>query len=165
MWISIRNVAGSTARFLGPGIASRQTDSRSAVDAAVNRTSFSRSAFADGKASQVIRTGIYWMLVVATALIAAELATRLDDWIRLGVPPSQNSYSEDGLILHGPDGTRGRPHARYKKWKLNQFGFRGPEMLLRPISPRPRIMILGSSEAFGLYESEDKEFPRNWLLS
>lgn len=107
----------------------------------------------------LLRSGCYWSLVAVTVLVAAEAATRLDDWIRLGISPLQHTYSKDDLVLRGPEGTRGRPYARYRKWRLNGFGFRGPEIDLVPSPRRARIAVLGASEAFGLYESEGREFP------
>lgn len=92
-------------------------------------------------------------------LLAAEAASRLEDRVRLGVPLAENRYSHDNLVLRGPETPRGRPHAVYRKWKLNRYGFRGPEIEQEPDPGRTRVMVLGASEAFGLHESERKEFP------
>src|SRR5690606_20092414 len=53
-------------------------------------------------------------------------------------------------------GRRGKPNARFQKWKLNSLGFRGPDLAPNKLT----VGILGASEAFGLYEDEDNEFPR-----
>lgn len=91
----------------------------------------------------------------AVALVTWEVCARLDDVITAGAPffgPYDNSvlYTMDAL------GMRGRPHARYLKWHLNSLGYRGPELPERGA----RVVCLGSSETFGLYEALDKEYPR-----
>lgn len=106
-----------------------------------------------------VRTVVRCALHVVLFLLGAEGATRLHDWVSLGVTPTQNTYSNEWLVLHSASGARGRPHAIYRKWSLNRYGFRGPEISPLPTPDRPRVMILGASEAFGLYESEGKEFP------
>jgi hypothetical protein len=89
------------------------------------------------------------------ALVTWEVCARLDDVVTAGAPffgPYDNSvlYTTDAL------GMRGRPHARYLKWHLNSLGYRGPELPERGV----RVVCLGSSETFGLYEAADKEYPR-----
>jgi lysophospholipase L1-like esterase len=42
---------------------------------------------------------------------------------------------------------------------MNQHGFRGPEISERPGPGVTRVVVLGASETFGLYESRDMEFP------
>jgi hypothetical protein len=63
------------------------------------------------------------------------------------------------LILHDDLGVRGRPNGRFKKWALNRFGFRHGEMSLQPPRDCIRVMVLGASETFGLYESSGREYP------
>ncbi|HEX2574682.1 MAG TPA: SGNH/GDSL hydrolase family protein [Polyangia bacterium] len=89
------------------------------------------------------------------ALVTWEVCARLDDVVTAGAPffgPYDNSvlYTSDAL------GMRGRPHARYLKWHLNSLGYRGPELPERGV----RVVCLGSSETFGLYETADQEYPR-----
>jgi hypothetical protein len=86
-----------------------------------------------------------------------ELAARADDWWFQGVPflatPSYNDLfmvDEDGL-------RRGKPESHYQKWHMNSFGFRGAEISRKPTIGTDRVMLLGASEAFGLYESPDRE--------
>ena len=62
-------------------------------------------------------------------------------------------------MLRDDEIIRGRPNGRFKKWQLNQYGFRGPEITKSPPEGCTRIMVLGASEAFGLYESPQNEFP------
>ena len=51
------------------------------------------------------------------------------------------------------------PNAKYEKWEINSFGFRGKEINLEKREDQFRIVCLGASETFGLYESKDKEWP------
>ena len=48
---------------------------------------------------------------------------------------------------------------KYKKWEINSLGFRGKEIDLRKREGLIRIVCLGLSETFGVYESKDKEWP------
>ena len=89
----------------------------------------------------------------------AEAASRLDDWIRLGVPLLAAPNRQRDLVETESWGSHGKPHGRYRKWQLNDFGFRSPPMDRESDPARPRILILGASETFGLYESADMEYP------
>jgi hypothetical protein len=51
------------------------------------------------------------------------------------------------------------PNARYKKWEINSFGFRGREMDMEKQEGQIRIACLGGSETFGYYERKGKEWP------
>jgi hypothetical protein len=91
-------------------------------------------------------------------LIVLEICARLDDWIKWNAPLLGN-YSRESLTLVDSIGLRNRPNAQYEKWKINSFGFRGGEIEKKTPEGVIRIMILGASEAFGLYETPGKEFP------
>ena len=99
-----------------------------------------------------------WAIALVVCVFAGEVAARLDDWLFNDVPIATNPERERDLVLHDVDCVRGRPHGAFRKWKLNAFGFRGPEMEKRPADGHPRVMLLGASETFGLYESTDHEF-------
>lgn len=101
----------------------------------------------------------YFMSLAITIFGAAELTARVDDWWRDEVPLLSSPDSEHSLRLADENGTRGRPLGRYKKWKLNEWGFRGGPVQPERVQGRRRILILGASEAVGLYESAEKEFP------
>lgn len=90
--------------------------------------------------------------------LGAELGARLDDWVFEGTPIFANPTSED-LITRDRLGRHGKPYAHFKKWRLNNFGFRGPDVNVRRTIGCRRIFILGASETFGLYESPDSEYP------
>lgn len=90
--------------------------------------------------------------------LGAEFGARLDDRLFENVPMLANPRYED-LITHDELGRHGKPFAKFKKWRLNNFGFRGPDTQLETIRGCRRVMILGASESFGLYESPDAEYP------
>ena len=88
-------------------------------------------------------------------VLVLELCARLDDRLTYGAPVLA-SYSDQNLYENDQLGKRGKPNARYRKWVLNEFGYRGP----RIEKDRIHIACFGASETFGLYESEDQEYPR-----
>jgi lysophospholipase L1-like esterase len=93
-------------------------------------------------------------------LLTAELGARVDDWLHRGVPLLANPSAEYNLQVQDTNGTiRGRPFGQYKRWKLNEFGFRSPPMTKEPTEGRVRVAVLGASETFGLYESAGGEMP------
>jgi len=99
-----------------------------------------------------------WALVGVTVLVSAEIWARFDDLVYERVPFFANPNERD-LEIVDEQGVRGRPNGRFQKWKLNKFGFRGPEIGREAPAQCRRVMILGASETFGLYESPEKEFP------
>ena len=98
-----------------------------------------------------------WLVALVVCLTAGEIASRLDDELWNDVPFFANPDRESDLVLHDGDCVRGRPDGAYKKWKLNAFGFRGPKIDERPSAGVRRVMLLGASETFGLYESADHD--------
>ena len=107
----------------------------------------------------MLRTIIHCLLVAGFFFTSAEFTCRVDDWLREGFPVLSMPDSDTQLVLEDGSIRRGRPHGRFKKWELNAFGFRGPEIGLEPSPGAIRVMLLGASESFGLYESEQKEYP------
>jgi hypothetical protein len=97
---------------------------------------------------------------IAVSLLALavglEGATRLDEWVRWGTPVASTARSLDDIITIDSTGARGIPHAQYRQFALNSLGLRGPE----PRAGRPRILVFGASETFGLYESPGREYVR-----
>jgi len=84
-----------------------------------------------------------------------EACARLDDRWSEGAP-LLGRYDQSILTTTDEYGVAGRPNARYSKWKMNSLGFRGDEVQWN----RLRILCIGASETFGLYEPEGMEFPR-----
>jgi len=102
---------------------------------------------------------VLWLCIAVTCVGSAELTARLEDRLRLGIDWFAVPDHDRDLVLHDELGIRGRPNGRFKKWSLNSFGFRHAEMSLEPARDCVRVMVLGASETFGLYESTGKEFP------
>ena len=93
-------------------------------------------------------------LIVSVATL--ELCARIDDRVGYGAPIFSLSYNENRLYEYDQIGKHSRPNVRYRKWKLNSVGARGPEVT----DGGTRIICLGASETFGLYEPEGQEYPR-----
>lgn len=100
-----------------------------------------------------------WLAVAVTCFGSAEITARIEDRLRLGIDWFAVPDRERDLILHDELAIRGRPNGRFKKWSLNSFGFRRGEMTLDPPRDCMRVMVLGASETFGLYESSGHEYP------
>lgn len=96
--------------------------------------------------------------MVLVFLIAAEVFARWDDKITWGAP-FLSPYSDERLLRQDSLGFRGRPNFRYQRWRMNNLGFRGPDIAPSPAPEVTRIAVIGASETFGLYESEGSEYP------
>lgn len=96
-------------------------------------------------------------LLVAFVLFCGtlELSARVDDYLSYHAP-LWRPYNSEMLYTQDALGRRGKPSARYRKWQLNELGFRGPPMRQNRIN----ILCFGASETFGLYESPGQEYPR-----
>ena len=90
-------------------------------------------------------------------LLAGEAAARVDDWIRFGNDPRFTS-SMQGLVLRDSLTVRGAPNGNYRHFRLNAYGFRGPEITREPRAGCPRVLMLGASETFGFTESPGHEY-------
>ena len=89
------------------------------------------------------------LLTIMAMLVLSEFAAREADKITYSAP-FWGDYSLDTLFTVDELGKRGRPNASYEKWRLNEAGYRGPALR----SNTYRIVCLGSSETFGLYEKD-----------
>ncbi len=101
-----------------------------------------------------------WMMTLVVFASTLEVSARVDDLINCGVPLFEEYSSE---VLRGADeqGIRHNiPGSRYEKWIINRYGFRGPEIPLEKAKNVKRVVCMGMSETFGLYESPGKEWPR-----
>ena len=92
------------------------------------------------------------------SLIAGELGIRIKDRIVDGTPMLSNPSYSSTLRVRKYGIWVGRPNAHYQKWKLNAFGFRSEPIALAKKPGCTRIMIIGASEMFGLYEAPGKDF-------
>ena len=102
-----------------------------------------------------------WLPAAAAALfigiLSAEAVSRIDDWIFSDVPLYASPSRDRDLTIQETWGIRGRPHGHYRRWALNSHGFLGPEATAEPVGQR--VMVLGASETFGLYESKGNDYP------
>jgi len=106
-----------------------------------------------------MRKLVQLLSLVAIGGISFELAIRLDDRIRFKMPMWSPVRSQEDLIVRDELGAHGRPNAQWGKWRMNNLGTRGPD--LTPTKPPGtiRVVVLGASETYGLYESPGREFP------
>lgn len=91
-------------------------------------------------------------------ILTLDLCARIDDWFKWEAP-FWAPYSEMSLGVVDSLGFHNRPNARYQKWRINSFGFRGDNITLEKPAGTIRVMVLGASETFGLYESPGMDYP------
>jgi lysophospholipase L1-like esterase len=96
-----------------------------------------------------------WCLGLVVLVIVLEICARVDDLVTYGAP-FFGSYNDEILLQRDNIGKWGKPGARYAKWQLNSLGYRGPELRTGSV----RIITMGASETFGLYEAPGEEYPR-----
>lgn len=96
---------------------------------------------------------------LAVFSLTFEVCARFDDLFKFDAPFwGDYTYSR----LHGKDTTGLRynvPGARFEKWQINSHGFRGDDYTETKSPGTIRIVCLGTSETFGLYESPRSEWP------
>jgi hypothetical protein len=105
------------------------------------------------------RFTLHWLVICLIFFLSTELTCRVEDWTKAGVPLWATPEEERDLVIKDGSIQHGRPHGSFKKWHLNEYGFRSPSMSVTPVQGCTRVMVLGASESFGLYESENKEYP------
>ncbi|HEX5358059.1 MAG TPA: SGNH/GDSL hydrolase family protein [Aquabacterium sp.] len=91
----------------------------------------------------------------ALGLATMEMAARIDDAINEDAP-LWKPYTISSVFQPSPFGREGKPNARFGKWTMNEWGYRGPS----PQAGRINVVTFGASETFGIYESPDHEYPR-----
>lgn len=101
------------------------------------------------------RLTIRLLAALGVFLVVWEVCARVDEAWTDGAPLF-GAYDLSVLITADEFGIAGRPNARFSKWKMNGLGFRG-EDLRRDCE---RILCVGASETFGMYEPEGMEFPK-----
>jgi hypothetical protein len=97
-------------------------------------------------------------VVGSLSVLAAEIVARIDDRVERQIPLLASPTYESELRIRRDGIRQGRPHGHYKKWKLNAWGFRSPEIAFEKRPGCARVLVLGASEMFGLYESPGKDF-------
>src|SRR5690242_7484945 len=85
---------------------------------------FETSAAAEPGRNRIATSGLVWLAALLSFAVCAELTARIDDYLRSGVPLLSNLDAVGSL--RGPSGgiIRGRPLGHFKKWHLDENGFR-----------------------------------------
>lgn len=96
--------------------------------------------------------------LLVLVLLGSEAAVRIEDWIAWGTPLRSGIRAVTDLAVSDSTGHHPAAGGSFRKWQINSLGTRGPEP--DPSHHRPRVLLLGASETFGLYESPGKEFAR-----
>jgi len=103
--------------------------------------------------------GMKFFVAILIFVLTIEVCARLDDAIKYGAPFLEE-YSYGRLQSRDIDGLPyNLPNARFEKWQHNSLGFRGPEVRQNKPSSMVRVVCIGTSESYGLYESPGKEWP------
>jgi hypothetical protein len=100
-----------------------------------------------------------FVLILACAFIALatlECLARLEDSIRYDADFIKPYTLESIFRGSMQTGKEGIPNARFRKWGLNELGYRGPPLRHGTES----ILFYGASETFGSTESDGKEYPQ-----
>jgi len=105
-----------------------------------------------------IRTVARGAGLVVLFVVTLEACARIDDCLSWGAP-LWGHYSHSLLTTSDDLGPHSRFGARFEKWRVNSHGFRGPEITMEKPEGVTRIIVIGASETFGLYESPGMEFP------
>lgn len=111
---------------------------------------------------KLLAISVSWLkftVAVVFFLLTLELCTRIDDAIRYSAP-LWGEYTANNLKSSDEDGiSYNIANARFEKWHNNRHGFRGPEITSIKSPGTIRVVCLGASESYGLYESPGKEWP------
>ncbi len=91
---------------------------------------------------------------------AFELTVRVDDWVRFGVPLTSGATHIMDLRVTDSLGRHARAGAVYRKFSINNLGFRGPDVSAESLDGKPLVVVTGASESFGMFESPGREWPR-----
>lgn len=110
------------------------------------------------RVGHLLKKLLRWAGFAVVFVAVLEVCARIDDRLTWGAP-LRGHYSRRLLTVRDDLGIRGRPNGRFEKWQLNSLGFRGPEIEIEKPAGVIRVVVIGASEAFGLYESPGKEFP------
>lgn len=94
--------------------------------------------------------------LLALILVAAEVAVRVEEWFRWRTPLDSPLQAATDLAIRDATGIHPKPNSAFRKWRFNSVGTRGDE----PVAGLPRLIVTGASESFGLYESPEREYPR-----
>jgi hypothetical protein len=109
----------------------------------------------DALGKLTLRTCIF----LCAFLVTVEICARVDDRLRFGAS-FWDAYSAGQLTAFSGNGIKlNVPNARFEKWHHNSHGFRGAEISSAKATGTVRVVCMGSSESYGLYESPEGEWP------
>ena len=91
-------------------------------------------------------------------IVVLEVCARFDDWIKWDAG-FFDVYNNEILRISDELGFHNRPGARYLKYRINKFGFRGEEITKKKPPGVIRVVASGASETFGMFESEGMDYP------
>src|SRR5205085_7947430 len=91
-------------------------------------------------------------------LLSLETAARAQDTLRWRAP-FFGEYNEEMLFVSDSLGYHLRPNGRFREWRIDSLGFRSPEVTKAKPPGVTRVIAVGASETFGLYEEAGKEWP------
>ncbi len=100
-----------------------------------------------------VAAGVLLLLLI---LVTAEVAVRVEEWFRWRTPIGSPLQVATDLAIRDATGIHPAPNTAFRKWRFNSVGTRGAE----PVDGVPRLIVTGASESFGLYESPDREYPK-----
>ncbi len=99
------------------------------------------------------------LITVLAFAFTIETCARFDDVLRFDAP-FWGTYTDKSLRTIDESGiNRNVPNSSFEKWKNNSLGFRGEEVLLEKPTGLVRVVCMGTSETYGLYESANMEWP------
>jgi hypothetical protein len=98
--------------------------------------------------------------LAALFALSLEAACRLEDWVQFRTPLLALERTQLDLLVRDTLGMHGLPDGHFQKWSLNAFGMRGPDVTATKPPGVLRVVTVGASETFGLYESPGREYPR-----
>jgi hypothetical protein len=102
---------------------------------------------------------IKWLSMIVIFFAVLEFCARIDDKLKYDAP-LVGQYSPDILRSYDSDGVpHNIPNARFEKWHNDSLGFREPEIALTKPDKTIRVVCMGTSESYGLYERPGNEWP------
>jgi hypothetical protein len=106
-----------------------------------------------------LKKAITILVSVFVFVATMEVCARIDDKIRYGAPFFGYYSSELLRSIDSEEINYNVPNSQFEKWKINRLGFRGHDISLVKSRGTIRIICMGTSETFGLYEDPEKEWP------
>ena len=111
----------------------------------------------------MLKNNIYRVLSFSLFLFpfifTLEICARVDDWFNYNAPILAK-YTSECLREYDAEGIRHNiPFVRFEKWRINNMGFRGEDIDLHAEKNKIKVVCMGASETFGLYETENNEWP------